>query len=198
VSSLATVSLRALGTTAVLATSEPAALRAARGVFVRGLRAFDLACSRFRDDSELAVLNRNAGTAVPVGELLWDAVSVAIRAAETTGGLVDPTIGRPLRLADTALAVEGLISSPGDTVVGFYENCMTHERTDALKILDGIPTHVLVGTRDVLTPPPHARRIADHVEGAVLTVVPDAGHMLPLERDELVSGVLIRLVRPLL
>jgi hypothetical protein len=30
----------------------------------------------------------------------------------------------------------------------------------------------------------------------VLTVVPDAGHMLPLERDELVSGILIRLIRP--
>ena len=106
--------------------------------------------------------------------------------------------GRPLRLADAALAVEGLINSPGDTVVGFYEDCMTHERTHALKVLDGIPTHVLVGTRDVLTPPSHARRIADHVEGAVLTVAPDAGHMLPLERDQLVSGVLIRLVRPAL
>jgi pimeloyl-ACP methyl ester carboxylesterase len=103
--------------------------------------------------------------------------------------------GRPLRLADAALAVDGLISSPGDTVVGFYKDFMTHERTDALKVLDGIPTHVLVGTRDVLTPPSHARRIADHVEGAVLTVVPDAGHMLPLERDQLVSGVLIRLIR---
>ena len=104
--------------------------------------------------------------------------------------------GRPLRLADVALAVDGLISSPGDTVVGFYEDCMTHDRADALKVLDGIPTHVLVGTRDVLTPPSHARRIADHVEGAVLTVAPDAGHMLPLERDQLVSGVLIRLIRP--
>jgi len=103
--------------------------------------------------------------------------------------------GRPLRLADAALAVDGLINSPGDTVVGFYQDFMTHERTDALKVLDGIPTHVLVGTRDVLTPPSHAGRIADHVEGAVLTVVPDAGHMLPLERDQLVSGVLIRLIR---
>jgi pimeloyl-ACP methyl ester carboxylesterase len=103
--------------------------------------------------------------------------------------------GRPLRLADAALAVDGLINSPGDTVVGFYENCMLHDRARALKVLDGIPTHVLVGSRDVLTPPSHARRIADHVEGAVLTVAPDAGHMLPLERDQLVSGVLIRLVR---
>jgi pimeloyl-ACP methyl ester carboxylesterase len=104
--------------------------------------------------------------------------------------------GRPMRLADAALAVEGLISCSGDTVVGYYEDCMRHDRTSALEVLDGIPTHVLVGTRDVLTPPSHARRIAQHVEGAVLTVAPDAGHMLPLERDQLVSGVLIRLIRP--
>ena len=104
--------------------------------------------------------------------------------------------GRPMRLADASLAVEGLINCPGDSVVGYYEDSMHHERTTALKVLDGIPTHVLVGTRDVLTPPSHARRIADHVEGSVLTVVPDAGHMLPLERDRLVSGVLIRLIRP--
>jgi pimeloyl-ACP methyl ester carboxylesterase len=104
--------------------------------------------------------------------------------------------GRPMRLADAALAVEGLINCPGDTVVGYYKDCMTHDRAAALKVLDDIPTHVLVGTRDVLTPPAHARRIAEHVEGAVLTVAPDAGHMLPLERDHLVSGVLIRLIRP--
>lgn len=104
--------------------------------------------------------------------------------------------GKPLRLVDTALTVEGIINSPAATMVGFYENCMTHERTAALKVYDGIPTHVLVGTRDVLTPPDHGRRIAENIEGAVLTLVPDAGHMLPLERDELVSGVLIRLVRP--
>ncbi len=73
---------------------------------------------------------------------------------------------------------------------------MRHERTRALKVLEGIPTQVLVGTRDVLTPPSHARRIAEHVEGAVLTVAPDAGHMLPLERDRLVTGVLVRLIRP--
>ncbi|MGY2876196.1 pimeloyl-ACP methyl ester carboxylesterase [Marmoricola sp. URHA0025 HA25] len=104
--------------------------------------------------------------------------------------------GRPMRLADAALTVEGIINCSSATLVGFYEDCMRHDRADALKVLDGIPTHVLVGTRDLLTPPAHARRIADHVEGAVLTVVPDAGHMLTLERDELVSTTLVRLVRP--
>ena len=104
--------------------------------------------------------------------------------------------GAPMRLADAALTVEGIINSPGSTMVGYYEDCMTHERTHALKVLDGIPTEVLVGTRDVLTPPDHARRIAENIDGAVLTLAPGAGHMLPLERDELVSGVLIRLIRP--
>ncbi len=104
--------------------------------------------------------------------------------------------GHPMRLVDSALAVEGLIGCPGDTLVGYYEDCMKHDRAHALKVLDGIPTHVLVGTRDVLTPPDHARRIADAVEGAVLTLAPEAGHMLPLERDTLVSGVLSRLIRP--
>lgn len=104
--------------------------------------------------------------------------------------------GRPMRLSDVALAVEGLINSPGDTLVGFYNDCLLHERTEALKVYDGIPTHVVVGTRDVLTPPSHAQRIADNIADAVLTLAPDAGHMLPQERDQLVSGVLIRLIRP--
>jgi pimeloyl-ACP methyl ester carboxylesterase len=104
--------------------------------------------------------------------------------------------GRPMRLSDAALTVDGIISCSAATMVGFYEDCMNHDCVDALKVLDGIPTHVLVGSHDLLTPPPHARRIAEHVEGATLTVVPGAGHMLPLERDALVSDVLVRLVRP--
>jgi|SRR5579862_2567480 len=93
------VSLRALGTSAVLVTAEPEALPQARRALVCGLRAFDLACSRFRDDSELAALNRAAGAPTPVGELLWNALTIALRAAELTDGIVDPTVGRTLRLA---------------------------------------------------------------------------------------------------
>lgn len=104
--------------------------------------------------------------------------------------------GSPMRLADAALAVDGLINCPGNSVVGFYENCMTHDRLHALKAYDGIPTRVLVGTHDLLTPPSHARKIADAISTASLTVAPDAGHMLPFERDQLVSSALIKLARP--
>jgi len=53
--------------------------------------------------------------------------------------------GHPQRVRDTALAVEGLIKSPAATMVGFYEDCMRHERTAAVEVLDAIPPHVLVG-----------------------------------------------------
>jgi pimeloyl-ACP methyl ester carboxylesterase len=104
--------------------------------------------------------------------------------------------GEPMRLTDAALTIDGSINSSAATMRGFYEDCMRHDRAAGLKVLDGIPTQVLVGSRDRLTPPEHSRRIADAVEGAGLTVAPGAGHMLPLERDDLVSGVLVRLVRP--
>ena len=58
--------------------------------------ALDAACSRFRDDSELAAVNRAAGTDVRVGPLLLDAVEAALHAASATGGLVDPTVGRAM------------------------------------------------------------------------------------------------------
>jgi pimeloyl-ACP methyl ester carboxylesterase len=104
--------------------------------------------------------------------------------------------GHPMRLTDAALTVEGFIGTPADTMVGLYEDLMEHSRLHACKVFANIPTEVLVGERDVLTPVAHAARLADAIEGAVLTVVPDAGHMLPLERDELVSATLVRLIRP--
>ena len=106
-------------------------------------------------------------------------------------------LGQPMHLADAAYVVEGLINSPAPTIVGFYEDIINnHERTEALKAFAGIPTRVLVGTRDVLTPIAHARRLADAIPGAELLVAPEAGHMLPQERAELVSATLIKLARP--
>ncbi|GAB2780190.1 hypothetical protein GCM10027020_37150 [Nocardioides salsibiostraticola] len=98
------------------------------------------------------------------------------------------------RPRDVGLVVDQLINCPPETFSGFYRDFMRHERTDLLAAYDRIPTTVLVGSRDLLTPPVHARRIANHIRGARLVVVPGAGHMLPLECDRLVSDELIALV----
>jgi thiamine biosynthesis lipoprotein len=63
------------------------------------LDGIDLTCSRFRSDSELVRLNARAGKVTPVSDLLFEALQVALRAADATDGLVDPTIGKTLRLA---------------------------------------------------------------------------------------------------
>ena len=92
----ATATWRALGTSAVVVVAESGALPAARRELVRELDAIDLACSRFRDDSELTTLNAAAGAPTTVSPLLAQAIGVALRAARTTHGAVDPTLGAEL------------------------------------------------------------------------------------------------------
>jgi thiamine biosynthesis lipoprotein len=56
----------------------------------------DVACSRFRTDSDLVRANARAGHATAVSPLLAAAVAVAVAAAAETDGLVDPTLGNAL------------------------------------------------------------------------------------------------------
>ena len=92
----ATHTFTALGTTAQVITAEPAALDRAVRAVEDELAAIDLACSRFRDDSELSALNHSGGKPFYASPLLVEAVEVALRAAEVTDGDVDPTVGRTM------------------------------------------------------------------------------------------------------
>ena len=80
----------------MVAVTDSAALASAREAVEEVVDAFDRACSRFREDSELSQLNAVAGTCVRVSPLLFDAVREALRAAEMTGGDVVPTVGEAL------------------------------------------------------------------------------------------------------
>jgi thiamine biosynthesis lipoprotein len=62
----------------------------------RTVEIFDVTCSSFREDSELALVNASAGEPVVVSSLLLTAVRVAMRAARETLGAVDPTVGQAL------------------------------------------------------------------------------------------------------
>jgi FAD:protein FMN transferase len=89
-------SFPAFGGIAVVAVGEPRRLRAACTAVQRTVAEFDLACSRFREDSELSALNAAAGSSVRVSPLFLAAVSAALRAARLTDGDVDPTVGQAL------------------------------------------------------------------------------------------------------
>ena len=58
-----------------------------------------------------------------------------------------------------------------------------------------IPTLVLVGDSDPLTPPDCSREIASAVRGAKLSIVPDCGHLSPIEQPGRVSEALAQWIR---
>jgi thiamine biosynthesis lipoprotein len=110
-------SFRALGTTATVVITAAEHADEAERLLRAEVEAMDLACSRFRPDSELSFLHASAGRTVEVSPLLFEALDVAYEVAERTHGAVDPTVGsalaalgydrhfeeiesRPLRLAD--------------------------------------------------------------------------------------------------
>ena len=87
---------QAFGSTAIVGVTDLRRIAAARAAVTEVVEAFDLACSRFRDDSELSMINAADGEAVPVSPLLIEAVAASLRAARLTDGDVDPTIGEAL------------------------------------------------------------------------------------------------------
>jgi thiamine biosynthesis lipoprotein len=97
----ASASWRALGTGVQVVVTDASQLSAARAMLETDLAAVDLACSRFRPDSEIVTLDRQmtgvpGGTGaepVEISPLLAEAITVALRAARLTDGDVDPTVG---------------------------------------------------------------------------------------------------------
>jgi FAD:protein FMN transferase len=84
------------GTTAVLLVTRAGAIGQARSIADQLLAEVDLACSRFRPDSELSRLNAARGEPTPISTMLAELLAAALRAARLTGGDVDPTCGRAL------------------------------------------------------------------------------------------------------
>ena len=117
------------GGQAVVAVTDQAGHQAAVAHVKRTVAAFDLACSSFRDDSELALLNQSPGEDVVVSGLLLDAIRQALRAARLSDGAVDPTVGQVLvahrinpPLSDQPVRIEPV---PGYTVVKVDEPACT-------------------------------------------------------------------------
>jgi thiamine biosynthesis lipoprotein len=88
----------ALGTTCVVLVADADALSLAHLAVEHVVDKVDRACSRFRDDSELARVNARAGEDVVVSPWLIGALECALRGSRLTDGLVDPTVGTAMRV----------------------------------------------------------------------------------------------------
>jgi pimeloyl-ACP methyl ester carboxylesterase len=81
-----------------------------------------------------------------------------------------------------------------DVIAQLIPAFTAHDKLAALGVLSGIETLVLGGEDDPLTPADHSREIAEHVPGAELVILPDAGHMIMLEHYHVVTDELRALV----
>ena len=106
-----------------------------------------------------------------------------------------PSLIHPDRLAEADLT--GTVMAMAERLGGeafLRQQAAILARPDSRPDLPGIavPTTVLVGAEDVLTPPDCAREIATGIPGAHLIEIPQCGHLAPLERPEPVTAAMRR------
>ncbi|MCP3819913.1 alpha/beta hydrolase [Streptomyces sp. A3M-1-3] len=99
---------------------------------------------------------------------------------------VDPAVAR--------FAERLIEGTPIDVVAEFYPAFQEHDKAEALPVFVGIPTLVLAGDKDLVTPSGHSEAIADLLPDAELVIVPDAGHLVMLEHPEAVTDRLADLL----
>lgn len=104
---------RALGCSVRVVVTRLDRLLAAKAAVDRLLDEVDVAASRFRQDSELSRINAAPEREVRVSPLLGQAITEALRGARLTGGAVDPTVGRAVRLSGYDADFAAVASSAG-------------------------------------------------------------------------------------
>jgi len=134
---------RALGSTAVLCTTDSRSIASARRAVEHTLATIDRSCNRFDPASELARVNALSGRRLRVSAMLGHALGVALRAAAATAGAVDPTVGGCLEAAgydrDFASVRSGpspatFVPAPGWQCVEFDEQDLTVRVPSGVKL----------------------------------------------------------------
>jgi len=102
--------------------------------------------------------------------------------------------GRGADPADITAAVRQIQRTAMPTIGHFFTAISEHNEIDALAHLEAVPTHILVGTDDRLTPQRWSRLMHDSIPGSRLTVLPGKGHMLTYEASDIVTEALLDMV----
>lgn len=121
---------------------------------------------------------------------------IALAEAEGIDAVADAHL--PALLSEKHLAREDLTSTFREmarkTGVDTYLRQQTAimNRPDSRELLREIdvPTLVIVGADDTLTPPDLAREMADGISGAELVVIDDCGHLSTIERPQAVNDAI--------
>ncbi|MDX1675659.1 MAG: alpha/beta fold hydrolase [Longimicrobiales bacterium] len=138
------------------------------------LRGLVLADTRATADSDEARENR-----LRMAQTVRSSGTRPIASAMIPELLADSTrVARP-ELVDTVRSM--ILGTPPETVVAALAGMASrHDSTGELPGID-VPTLVVVGEHDAITPPDYARKMADGIPDATLAVIDGAGHLSGLE-----------------
>lgn len=75
---------------------------------------------------------------------------------------------------------------PAAVTADDFRACHHFDVMDSLGVIT-CPVLVLMADHDQMTPPKYSRFLAEHIPGAQLTSIADAGHLSPLEKPEAVN-----------
>jgi pimeloyl-ACP methyl ester carboxylesterase len=113
-------------------------------------------------------------------------IPASVDAARTSAARATEPIWR--RATKKAPTLAALINAPQLPIVaGFLASISDFDGTAAYRTLSRTPTLIMCGTMDRVTPPHHSAAIAAGVTAAEFIDVPDAGHMLMLDRPDVVN-----------
>jgi len=101
--------------------------------------------------------------------------------------LGQPTLGKKPDVVERATA---LMDNPAAGYIGALEAMKNRPDSTADLASIDIPTLVIVGENDTLTPPDFSRKMHEHIAGSRLVVIPEAGHLSNLEAPEAFNGAL--------
>lgn len=87
-----------------------------------------------------------------------------------------------------------LSETPFEVVAEFFPNFSTLDKFDFVERLGAVPTSVIGGTSDKITSIGHSRKLHARVPGSRLLECEGAGHMVILERHDLVNAELDQLI----
>lgn len=95
---------------------------------------------------------------------------------------------RPERISPVRAVIEG--TRPRTVAAALRAMAARPDRTGELSEI-GVPTLIVVGADDLITPPEVAKAMAGAVKGSTLVVVPEAGHLAPWENPEVVNPAIL-------
>ena len=100
--------------------------------------------------------------------------------------------GKGAAPADVRAAVAMIQRTKMPTIGKFFHAIGDHDEIESLAHFVDVPTDILVGSKDRLTPVKWARMLQESIPGSTLTVLPELGHMLTYEATDDVAASLAR------